>query len=171
MIRFQYLKIIIKNIKEKDTIKSIFQSKTFDGIMKLFMSLRSINLTYNVTERTGMAGVIGSPGLFGNNNFYNSPGWNFIFGSQDSEIRRVAAENGWLVKNDYLNNPFIQSRSNNFQFRSTIQPLNSFRIQLDAKRIVSENFQETFRFDSQKNSYVSLTPSRGGNFFIVISSN
>ena len=158
------LKDFNKKYKEKDTIKSIFQSKTFDGIMKLVMSLRSINLTYNVTERTGMAGVIGSPGLFGNNNFYNSPGWDFVFGSQDSEIRRVAAENGWLVKNDYLNNPFIQSRSNNFQFRSTIQPLNSFRIQLDAKRIVTENFQETFRFDSQKNSYVSLTPSRGGNF-------
>ena len=158
------LKNFNKKYKEKDTIRSIFQSRTFDGIMKLFMSLRSINLTYNVTERTGMAGVIGSPGIFGNNSFYNSPGWNFIFGSQDSEIRRVAAENGWLVKNDYLNNPFIQSRSNNFQFRSTIQPLNSFRIQLDAKRIVSENFQETFRFDSQKDTYVSLTPSRGGNF-------
>ena len=93
------------------------------SIMKLFMSLRSINLTYNVTERTGMAGVIGSPGIFGNNSFYNSPGWNFIFGSQDSEIRRVAAENGWLVKNDYLNNPFIQSRSNNFQFRSSLSNL------------------------------------------------
>ena len=88
------LKNFNKKYKEKDTIRSIFQSRTSDGIMKLFMSLRSINLTYNVTERTGMAGVIGSPGIFGNNSFYNSPGWNFIFGSQDSEIRRVAAENG-----------------------------------------------------------------------------
>ena len=41
-------------------------------------------------------------GIFGNNNIYDSPGWKFVFGSQDSEIRRVAAENGWLVKNDYL---------------------------------------------------------------------
>ena len=69
-----------------------------------------------------------------------------------------------MVKNDYLNNPFIQSRNNNFQFRSTIQPLNSLRIQLDAKRIISENFQEIFRFDSSNDSYVSLTPSRGGSF-------
>ena len=158
------LKNYNKKFNEKDSINSIFQSRTFDGIMKFIMSLRSINITYNVSERTGMAGVIGSPGIFGHNNNYNSPGWDFIFGSQDSEIRKIAAENGWLVKNDYLNNPFIQSRSNNFQFRSTIQPLNSFRIQLDAKRIVSENFQETFRFDSSKDSYVSLTPSRGGNF-------
>ena len=93
-----------QNYKE-DTTKSIFKSRTFDGIMKAIMSLRSINLTYNVTERTGLAGVIGEPGIFGMNNFYNSPGWSFIFGSQDSEIRRIAARNGWLVKNDFLNNP------------------------------------------------------------------
>ena len=93
------------------------------------------------------------------NNYYKSPGWNFIFGSQDSEIRRLAAQNGWLVKSDYLNNPFIQSRSNNFQFRSTLQPLNFLRIQLDAKRIVTENFQETFRYDSHVDSFVSLTGS------------
>ena len=158
------LKTYNKKYNQNDTVKSIFRSRTFDGIMKAIMSLRSINLTYNVTERTGMAGVIGSPGIFGMNNYYNSPGWNFIFGSQDSGIRRDAAQNGWLVKNDFLNNPFIQSRSNNFQFRSTLQPLTFLRIQLDAKRIVTENFQETFRYDSQAGKYVSLTPSRGGNF-------
>ena len=158
------LKNYNKKYQEKDSIRSIFQSKTFDGIMKLIMSLRSINLTYNVSERTGLAGLIDSPGIFGLNNFSKSPGWNFILGSQDSEIRNIAAERGWLVKSDYLNSPFIQSRSKNFQFRSSIQPLSSFRIQLDAKRIVSENFQETFRYNSQKNSYVSLTPTRGGTF-------
>ena len=158
------LKSYNKKYNKEDTTKSIFKSRTFDGIMKAIMSLRSINLTYNVTERTGLAGVIGEPGIFGMNNFYNSPGWSFIFGSQDSEIRRIAARNGWLVKNDFLNNPFVQSRSNNFQFRSTLQPLNFLRIQLDAKRIVTENFQETFRYDTRSDSYVSLTPSRGGNF-------
>jgi len=158
------LKNYNKKYQEKDSINSIFQSRIFDGIMKLIMSVKSINLNYNVNERTGLAGIIDSPGIFGLNSFSKSPGWNFIFGSQDSNIRNLAADRGWLVKNIYLNNPFIQSRNNNFQFRSTIQPLNSLRIQLDAKRIVSENFQEIFRFDSSNDSYVSLTPSRGGSF-------
>ena len=158
------LKNYNKKYQERDSINSIFQSKIFDGIMKLIMSVKSINLNYNVNERTGLAGIINSPGIFGLNSFSNSPGWNFIFGSQDSNIRNLSADRGWLVKNDYLNNPFIQSRNNNFQFRSTIQPLNSLRIQLDAKRIISENFQEIFRFDSSNDSYVSLTPSRGGSF-------
>jgi len=158
------LKNYNKKYQEEDSINSIFQSKIFDGIMKLIMSVKSINLNYNVNERTGLSGIIDSPGIFGLNSFSKSPGWNFIFGSQDSNIRNLAADRGWLVKNIYLNNPFIQSRNNNFQFRSTIQPLNSLRIQLDAKRIVSENFQEIFRFDSSNDSYVSLTPSRGGSF-------
>ena len=63
------LKTYNKKYNQNDTVKSIFRSRTFDGIMKAIMSLRSINLTYNVTERTGMAGVIGSPGIFGMNNF------------------------------------------------------------------------------------------------------
>ena len=35
---------------------------------------------------------------------------------------------------------------------------------MDAKRIVSENFQEIFRYNSADDNYVSLTPTRGGNF-------
>ena len=60
--------------------------------------------------------------------------------------------------------PSTSRNCNTAVWRERLKELNSFRIQLDAKRIVSENFQETFRFDSQKDTYVSLTPSRGGNF-------
>ena len=67
----------------------------------MIMSLKSINLTYNVSERTAMSGIIDSPGLFGQNNVTNSPGWDFVFGSQDASVRKRAAANGWLVKNDF----------------------------------------------------------------------
>ena len=50
----------------------------------MIMSLKSIYLTYNVSERTAMSGIIDSPGLFGQNNVTNSPGWDFVFGSQDA---------------------------------------------------------------------------------------
>ena len=153
-----------KKFKEKDSTGTVFQSRVFDGIMKMIMSLKSINLTYNVSERTAMSGVVDSPGLFGQNNVTNSPGWDFVFGSQDASIRKRAAANGWLVKNDFLNTPFLQTRNHNFQFRSSLEPINGFRIQLDAKRIVSENFQEIFRYNSAEDTYVSLTPTRGGNF-------
>ena len=153
-----------KKFKEKDSTGTVFQSRVFDGIMKMIMSLKSINLTYNVSERTAMSGVVDSPGLFGQNNVTNSPGWDFVFGSQDASIRKKAAANGWLVKNDFLNTPFLQTRNHNFQFRSSLEPINGFRIQLDAKRIVSENFQEIFRYNSAEDTYVSLTPTRGGNF-------
>ena len=153
-----------KKFEETDTTNTLFQSRLFDGIMKMIMSVKSINLTYNVSERTALAGIVDSPGLFGKNTISSSPGWDFIFGSQDSGIRQLASERGWLVKNDYLNTPFLQSRNHNFQFRSSIEPLSGFRIQLDANRLVSENFQEIFRYNSISDSYISLTPGRGGNF-------
>jgi len=153
-----------KKFEETDTTNTLFQSRLFDGIMKMIMSVKSINLTYNVSERTALAGIVDSPGLFGKNTISSSPGWDFIFGSQDSGIRQRASERGWLVKNDYLNTPFLQSRNHNFQFRSSIEPLSGFRIQLDANRLVSENFQEIFRYNSISDSYISLTPGRGGNF-------
>ena len=162
--KLPFLKKYNKTYKSKDSINSLLESKVFDGIMKFIMSLRSLNFTYNVNERTSMAGIIDDPNIFGLNLDSQSPGWNFIMGSQDSDIRNIAAGNNWLVKNDYLNTPFIQSRNNNFQFRGTLQPLSSLRIQLDAKRIISENYQEIFRYNSSKKSYVSLTPTRGGNF-------
>ena len=162
--KLPFLKKYNKTYKSKDSINSLLESKVFDGIMKFIMSLRSLNFTYNVNERTSMAGIIDDPNIFGLNLDSKSPGWNFIMGSQDSNIRNIAAGNNWLVKNDYLNTPFIQSRNNNFQFRGTLQPLSSLRIQLDAKRIISENYQEIFRYNSSKKSYVSLTPTRGGNF-------
>tara|TARA_B110000438_G_scaffold49528_1_gene50048 strand:+ start:18456 stop:25547 length:7092 start_codon:yes stop_codon:yes gene_type:complete len=162
--KLPFLKKYNKAYKSKDSINSLLESKVFDGLMKFIMSLRSLNFTYNVNERTGMAGIINDPNLFGFNVDTKSPGWNFILGSQDSNIRNISADNNWLVKNDYLNTPFVQSRNNNFQFRGSLQPLNSLRIQLDAKRIISENYQETFRYNSSENSYVSLTPTRGGNF-------
>ena len=153
-----------KKFEESDTTNTLFQSRIFDGIMKMIMSVKSVNLTYNVSERTALAGIIDSPGIFGKNTISSSPGWDFIFGSQDSGIRQRASERGWLVKNDYLNSPFLQSRNHNFQFRSSIEPLSGFRIQLDANRLVSENFQEIFRYNSSSDSFISLTPGRGGNF-------
>ena len=131
----------------------------------MIMSVKSIGDLY-VSERTALAGIVDSPGLFGKNTISSSPGWDFIFGSQDSGIRQRASERGWLVKNDYLNTPFLQSRNHNFQFRSSIEPLSGFRIQLDANRLVSENFQEIFRYNSISDSYISLTPGRGGNFLL-----
>ena len=91
MIKFQFLKIILKSLKKKIPLVLYSSLGFFDGIMKMIMSLKSINLTYNVSERTAMSGIIDSPGLFGQNNVTNSPGWDFVFGSQDASVRKKSS--------------------------------------------------------------------------------
>ena len=95
--KLPFLKKYNKTYKSKDSINSLFESKVFDGIMKFIMSLRSLNFTYNVNERTSMAGIIDDPNIFGVNLVSKSPGWNFIMGSQNSNLRNIAAGNNWLV--------------------------------------------------------------------------
>ena len=115
---------------------------------------------------TTLAGITNSPNLFGINSKFKSPGWNFILGSQDPNIRFNASGNNWLTKNSSLTSPFLQFRSQDLTLRGSIQPFDFLRIQLDAKKSFSEKFQEIFRYDNSNQSFVSLTPSRSGDFSI-----
>ena len=154
------------NSSSKDSINSIYENKFLKTIMKLIMSARSFNFNYSINGSTTLAGFKHSPNFFGMNTNFSSPGWNFVLGSQNSSIRFDASENNWLSENSSLSSPFLQIRSQDISLRGSLQPFQFLRIQMDAKRSFSEKFQEIFRYDDVNNSYVSLTPSRGGDFSI-----
>jgi cell surface protein SprA len=138
--------------------------KTF---FRTLMALRSVNGTYTVNEGTILPGFDPTPTLFGMDQF-GAPGWNFILGSQNPNIRFKAAENGWLVQGTSLTTPFSQSKTRSITGRANIEPSNDFRIQLDIKKDVMDSYQEIFRYDPDNNQYQSLNPSRVGNYKISI---
>ncbi len=136
------------------------------GFLRLLMSLRSINVTYGIRESTGLSGFVPNAYLFGLDSTWSAPGLGFILGSQDPDIRFTAARNGWLTESPFLTAPFDQTQSKDLGIRASIEPYSDLKIQFDAKRTVTGNFQEIFRFDTLTNDYASLTPSRGGNYSI-----
>ena len=136
------------------------------GFMRLLMSLRSVNGTYTVTEGTILPGFTPSPYLFGLEKGTQAPGWAFVFGSQDPNIRFKAAENGWLVGSGSLTTPFAQSATRSFSARANVEPTTDFKVQLDLKKDITDGYQEIFRFDDVQNNYVSLNPSRFGSYRI-----
>jgi cell surface protein SprA len=151
--------------KQPDTVKVTPPLvKTF---FRTLMSLRSINGSYTVTEGTTLPGFDPTPTLFGMNDF-GAPGWKFILGSQNPNIRYKAAENGWLVQGSSLTTPFSQSKTRSIAGRANIEPSSDFKIQLDVKKDVSDSYQEIFRYDPDNNLYQSLNPSRVGNYKISI---
>src|SRR5690606_22208846 len=72
------------------------------GLFRLIMSLRSVNGTYTKSEGTMLPGFTPSPYLFGMDRDFSSPGWGFILGNQDPNIRFDAARNNWLVQQSSL---------------------------------------------------------------------
>ena len=166
-----YLKAInTPSRKSKDEVKP-----TPDKIiLRSLMSLRSINMTYNIREGTTVSGFVKSPFLFGQDSSWNAPGWKFLLGSQDPDIRFKAAENDWLTKSRYLTSPFVQTETRDLGIRGSVEPGRDWKIQLDAKRTITSNYQEIFRnsFDSTTNTYAyrTLTPSRSGSYSISYNS-
>ncbi|WP_421875215.1 cell surface protein SprA [Marinoscillum sp.] len=137
--------------------------KTF---LRMMMSLRSINVTYNIRETTSLAGFVKQPFLLGMDSSWNAPGWGFILGEQDPEIRYRAAQNGWLTRSQSLTTPFMQTYTNDLSLRANIEPAADIKIQLDAQRTNNASFQEIYRYDTLDgvSGFKSLTPSRKGSY-------
>jgi cell surface protein SprA len=152
-----------------DTVRSA--PPAIKGLLRLLMSLRSINGTYTVTEGIALPGFSPSPYLFGMDKAFEAPGWGFVLGSQNPDIRFKAAEKGWLTKEEDLTNPFTQTRTRAFSARANIEPTLDFKIQLDVKKDVMDSYQEIFRYNSGNdpevlNGFSSLNPSRIGSYKI-----
>ncbi|BDD02769.1 T9SS outer membrane translocon Sov/SprA [Aureibacter tunicatorum] len=144
---------------------SITDSKTFKGAARFLMMLRSINVNYNVNEGTLLPGFNKRAYLFGADSSFSAPGWDFILGSQDPNIRYDAARNGWVVDNPNLATPFTQTRNIDLNIKTNIEPVKNFRIKLDFRKQSGSSYQEIFRADTLGN-YSSLSPSRSGNYMI-----
>ncbi len=139
------------------------------GLLRMLMSVRSINGTYSLTEGTILPGFNKTPKFFGMDNDWNAPGWGFVLGSQNPNIRRQAADNGWLVSNrEDLSIPFSQIRNETINIRANVEPSSDFKIQLDLKKEISNSFQSIFRdtLPGPEVSYGDLSPSRSGSYRI-----
>ncbi len=147
-----------------DTVKS--PPGVVKSLARLLMSLRSVTGTYALTEGTILPGFNQTPKFFGMNQSWQAPGWDFIVGKQDPEIRFKAAQNDWLTRSASLTLPFTQTKNEMLTLRANVEPSSDFKIQLDVKKEGTSSYQEIFRYDSLDDNFHSLNPSRGGNYKI-----
>jgi len=155
-----------KKSEPTDTLQVVKRDrKVLKGVLRTLMMLRSVNLTYNIKEGTALAGFKPHPFLFGMDTTWSAPGWGFILGSQDAGIRQKAQQNGWLVNNPALTDPFKQLRSIDMNIKATVEPVKDLKIQIDMKKNKTAQYQEIFRTDTLGN-YQSFNPSRTGTYSI-----
>ena len=149
-----------------DTTKTLADIPAARGILRFLMMVRSVNVTYNQTEGTMLPGFDKGHFLFGMDSSFMSPGWDFVLGGQNPEIRNRAADNGWLIDNELLTTPFSQSRAIDLNIKANIEPAKDLKVQLDATKRKSAMYQEYFRYDTITLQHISQTPNTTGSYSI-----
>jgi cell surface protein SprA len=125
--------------------KKLHEYELVKGVLRGLMSVRNVNFSYALTEQTVLPGYTQTVDYLGINRFSQAPGWGFILGDQDPNIRFRAAENGWLSISPDQTYPFTQTKSVNMTARTAIEPIKDLRIQVDVRKVESDNYQEIFR--------------------------
>jgi cell surface protein SprA len=155
---------------KEDTVKRT--SPLIRGFFRTLMSVRSINATYSLNEGTILPGFNRTPKFLGLEEDWGAPGWKFISGSQDPDIRTNAADRNWLVAKKDLTTNFAQIRDENITLRGTVEPHADLKIQVDFKKETGSSYQEIFRYDSVLTDagtewdWRSLNPTRSGSYKI-----
>jgi cell surface protein SprA len=117
-----------------------------DYTTKILMGVRNISISYTNGEGTLLPGYKPTVSFAGMERFgkINAPGFPFILGFQDPDFPYRAISNGWLSKDSLLNTPFTMNQTKTFNFRGTIEPLPSIRIDLTANRSFTKNLSEYY---------------------------
>ena len=166
-----------KTKAETDTAKrKPPELKALKAVVRLLMSVRNVNFSVTSTENTILPGYTQTVDYLGINKSTNAPGWPFILGDQDPNIRVRAGKNGWLTTSPEISMPFSQSRTLLLSGRATVEPIKDFRVQIDVKRSETDIYSENYRTDTTiddiklgpdgKPLYFSQTPSRSGNYSV-----
>ena len=135
-----------KEGKEEEKEKEKKDSKILLGAARIAMMVRSASLTYAQTNGTLLPGLITNPTYFGMDpSALMSPGLDFVFGRQ-SDIKALAAANGWLTENTKQPNQFQKTFTENLNFRATVEPWQDFRIQITASKVAGLNSSSIFRY-------------------------
>ncbi|WP_245820207.1 T9SS outer membrane translocon Sov/SprA [Mariniphaga anaerophila] len=148
-----------------------------DLTTRMLIGVRTISVNYSINGGTVLPGYMPEPRLFGAGAYYPesdmfgrdmvgsfAPGFPFLAGWQDYNFARRAAEKGWITTDSTLNSPYVFTRNERFNLRTTIEPLPDLRIDLTADRSFSKNVSEFYNYDPSSGEFNANSFSETGNF-------
>lgn len=137
------------------------------GLIRALMGARNLSVNYSLSQGTVMPGFQPTPTVLGQDFSANAPGWGFILGSQDTDIRERAAREGWLTTDTNLTALFMNTRTENITGQGLIEPINGLRISLNFSQQRSKNYMTNFRANSF-GEFESYTPVESGSFSTTV---
>ncbi|WP_246131419.1 T9SS outer membrane translocon Sov/SprA [Aquimarina intermedia] len=153
----------VLNPKEKPKKRKLsVGNKAYNTLIGLVTAVRKINVNYQQDNGIFLPGYLREPGFAGT----LKPTVGFTFGSQ-SEIRDLAARNGWLTLYQEFNQQYREVEGREFNVQATVDLAKDLKIDISARRNYSETYSENFRVDVNEDlEYKSLAPNTFGNFTI-----
>lgn len=130
-----------------------------DFLIGLATTVKNVQVNYSENSGTVLPGFNQGQGFFGS----SKPSLGFVFGSQ-SDVRHLAARNGWLTDYPDFNQPFSQVSSKTLNLTAQLMPIPDLTIDLTANRMLMENFSEQFYVSN--GNYNSESPNSYGNYTI-----
>lgn len=175
------IKFDLKNFKDSDTTKvelwrKKLPFKPMDVFWLAMMSPKNVSGTYSRNVGTLLPGYNQETELLGYNTGFNAPGFNFITGAQDPDFALNSADREWLTPSTALMYNYNTTFAERYDFRATLRPIKTLRIQLTASRNYSTNItQQFFKIDDPlnfidtlggdyRNDYYFVKPIETGNF-------
>lgn len=151
------------SLSAEDTIGTPLSNK----VVKFLMMVKELTFNYQVVEGTFLPGYMPNTGLLGMDRAWQNPGWAFIFGSQNPNVRLNLAQNGLMAPSAELTQTFKQNRLETMRFTGLAEPFRDFRVTLEASKRQTGDYFEIFRNSlDNPGEYLSVSPNRLGSYSI-----
>jgi len=163
-----------KKKTKKRSRKLSVGDKVLNTAIGLVTAVKKVNINYQQDNGIFLPGYVREPGFVGT----LKPTLGFTFGSQ-SEIRDLAARNGWLTLYQDFNQQYREVEGRQLNIQASVNLLKDLKIDISASRNYSETFTENYRVnrDGDPNDlnefginiddpYFALTPNTFGNYTI-----
>ncbi|MFK7810397.1 MAG: cell surface protein SprA [Saprospiraceae bacterium] len=136
-----------KKSKDKKKRKDGEPSKIERALVRPLLMVRKANLKYQEQRGTLVPGFTPESKYLGMNEDFGAPGWDFVAGFQpfisdagsEEDWLRRAANDGWITNDVFQNRLVEQSYNQTMEGRLTLEPVQDFRIEIDARRSFTEN--------------------------------
>ncbi len=147
-------------------------AKAYNTLIGLVTAVKKVNINYQQDNGIFLPGYLREPGFVGT----LKPTTGFTFGSQ-SEIRDLAARNGWLTLYQDFNQQYREVEGRQLNIQASVNLLKDFQIDISANRTYSETYNENYKVNLKNeitaiddidldDPYSSLSANTFGNYTI-----
>ena len=115
------------------------------ALMSLF-SVRNVSISYKNQRANTTRGYLSGTKILGMENYQGAlaPGFAYIMALNSDEFHYRASEKSWLVKDSTLMDPVLYTKGNNIGVRLTVEPVNTFRIDVNFDRTMLYNTEDYY---------------------------